>query len=165
MQLKQFGKSFKLDVQKDIIPYNIYTQNNLNRRYIPILEAIHHVADKDREQFINNIDKWSCRGHGHRFNDFDIIKYSSEYCKLDCTVLHKGYDIFRDWMLKYTVLDIDKYITIQSLASDYKLKEGCYDKVASFSGVIQHYISNCIVGGRCMTNSQNVPRKTESSRF
>ena len=156
MQLKQFGKSFKLDVQKEVMPYNIYTQNNLNRRYIPILEAIHHVADKDREQFINNIDKWSCRGHGHRFNDFDIIKYSSEYCKLDCTVLHKGYDIFRDWILKYTELDIDKYITIQSLASDYKLKDGCYDKVASFSGVIQHYISNCIVGGRCMTNSNKM---------
>ena len=156
MQLKQFGKSFKLDVQKEVMPYNIYTQNNLNRRYIPILEAIHHVADKDREQFINNIDKWSCRGPGHKFNDFDIIKYSSEYCKLDCTVLHKGYDIFRDWILKYTELDIDKYITIQSLASDYKLKEGCYDKVASFSGVIQHYISNCIVGGRCMTNSNKM---------
>ena len=156
MQLKEFGKSFKLHVQKDVMPYKIYTQNNIKRRYIPILEAIHHVADKDRKQFINNIDKWKCRGPDHRFNDFDIIKYSSEYCKLDCTVLHQGYNIFRDWMIEYTELDIDNYITIQSLASDYKLKEGCYEKVASFSGVIQHYISNCIVGGRCMTNSNKM---------
>ena len=49
-------------------------------------------------------------------------------------------------MLKYTQLDVDEFITIQSLASDFKLKQGCYDGVASFSGVIQHYISNCIVG-------------------
>ena len=25
-----------------------------------------------------------------------------------------------------------------------------------FSGVVQHYISNCIVGGRCMTNSNKM---------
>ena len=37
------------------------------------------------------------------------------------------------------------YITIQSLASDYKLKEGWYNDVATCSGVIQHHISNCIV--------------------
>ena len=41
-------------------------------------------------------------------------------------------------MLEYTELDIDDYITLQSLASDYKLKEGCYNEVAMFSGVIQH---------------------------
>jgi len=29
MQLKQFGKSFKLDVQKEVMPYNIYTQKIL----------------------------------------------------------------------------------------------------------------------------------------
>lgn len=156
MQLKEFGKSFKLSIKKDIMPYKIYTQENISKVYIPILEAIHHISDKDRDQFIDNIDRWQCRGEGHRFNEFNIIKYSSEYCKLDCSVLHKGYDIFRDWMLKYTELDIDNYITIQSLASDYKLKEGCYDKVATFSGVIQHYISNCIVGGRCMTNSNKM---------
>ena len=156
MQLKDFGKSFKLDVKKDIMPYKIYTQENIKRVYIPILEAIHHINHKDIDQFINNINKWQCRGEGHRFNEFNIIKYSSEYCKLDCSVLHQGYDIFREWMLKYTQLDVDEYITIQSLASDFKLKQGCYDGVASFSGVIQHYISNCIVGGRCMTNSNKM---------
>ena len=138
------------------MPYKIYTQENIKRVYIPILEAIHHINHKDIEQFINNIDKWKCRGEGHRFNEFNIIKYSSEYCKLDCSVLHKGYDIFREWMLKYTDLDVDEFITIQSLASEFKLKQGCYDGVASFSGVIQHYISNCIVGGRCMTNSNKM---------
>ena len=156
MQLKEFGKSFKLDVKKDIMPYKIYTQENIKRVYIPILEAIHHINHKDIDQFISNIDKWKCRGEGHRFNEFNIIKYSSEYCKLDCSVLHKGYDIFREWMLKYTDLDVDEFITIQSLASEFKLKQGCYDGVASFSGVIQHYISNCIVGGRCMTNSNKM---------
>ena len=56
-------------------------------------------------------------------------------------------------MYDLTELNIDDFITIQSLASEYKLKSGCYDDVYMLSGVIQHYISNCIVGGRCMTNS------------
>ena len=78
---------------------------------------------KKNNSFLNNIEKWNCRGEGHKLNEYNIIKYSSEYCKLDCSVLHKGYD--RNWMLEYTELDIDDYLTLQSLASDYKLKEGC----------------------------------------
>ena len=153
MKLANFGKSFKLDVQKEIMPYKIYTEENIKKRNIPILKAIYHVSDKDRKQFIENIDKWGCRVNK---NDFDIIKYSSEYCRMDCSVLRKGYDKFREWILEHTKLDIDDFITIQSLASDYKLKSGCYDDVAMFSGVVQHYISNCIVGGRCMTNSNKM---------
>ena len=153
MKLADFGKSFKLDVQKEIMPYKIYTEENIKKRNIPILKAIYHVNDKDRKQFIENIDKWGCRVNK---NDFDIIKYSSEYCRMDCSVLRKGYDKFREWILEHTKLDIDNFITIQSLASDYKIKSGCYDDVAMFSGVVQHYISNCIVGGRCMTNSNKM---------
>ena len=48
------------------------------------------------------------------------------------------------------------YITIQSLAGAYKLISGCYDGVHMFSGIVQHYISNCIVGGRCMTNNNKI---------
>ena len=39
-----------------------------------------------------------------------------------------------------TDLDIDSYITIQSLAGAYKLLTGRYEDVYMFSGVIQHYI-------------------------
>ena len=31
-----------------------------------------------------------------------------------------------------------------------------FNDVAMFCGVIQRYISNCIVGGRCMTNSNKM---------
>ncbi len=97
--LKDLGKSFKLDIKKDIMPYKIYTQENIKKVYVPILDAMHHINDKDKNQCVENIDKWKCRDIGHRFNYFNIIKYSSEYCKLNCSVLHKGYDTFRDWML------------------------------------------------------------------
>ena len=136
------------------MPYQIYTRGNIQKVYVPISNAVVYLKPDDIEQFMLNIDKWNCRGKGSQCNDYNILEYSAKYCELDCHVLRLGYEIFRGWMLEYTGLDIGNYITIQSLCSDYKLKEGCYDDVAMFSGVIQHYISNCIVGGRCMTNSK-----------
>ena len=70
---------------------------------------------------------------------------------MDCQVLMKCYDVFREWMLEWTELDVDYYITIQSLASTYMLKSGCYDNVYQLSGILQHYISRCVVGGRVMS--------------
>jgi len=156
MPLVKFGISFKLDCHKTIMPYPIYTPDNIAKVYVPISSAFVYLKPDDIEQFMLNIDKWGCRGDGSQCNDYDILKYSSKYCELDCHVLRSGYEIFRDWMIEYTGLDIDNYITIQSLCSAYKLKEGCYDDVAMLSGVIQHYISNCIVGGRCMTNNNKM---------
>eukprot|EP00972_Heterocapsa_arctica_P069067 10204933-Heterocapsa_arctica.AAC.1 len=62
----------------------------------------------------------------------------------------KGYEVFREWMLEHTNLDVDDFITIQSMASAFKLESGCYDGVFQISGILQQSISKCIVGGRCM---------------
>ena len=84
---------------------------------------------------------------------FDIIKFSSIYCKMDCKVLMDGYEVFRGWVLDHTELDVDNCITVQSMASPFMLKSGCYDHVYQISGVIQQYITKCVVGGSVMTNS------------
>ena len=158
MPLSSFGKSFNLDVEKEIMPYQIYTRENIynksNPGFVSLSDAIVHLKDCDIDRFKNNISKWGCwSDDGH---SFDIIKYSSKYCEMDCHVLRKGYEKFREWMFEYTGLDIDHYITIQRVCSAFKLKEGCYDGVAMLSGVVQDYTSQCIVGGRCMTNSNKM---------
>ena len=38
------------------------------------------------------------------------------------------------------------------MASPFMLKSGCYDTVYQVSGVIQQFITKCVVGGRAMTN-------------
>ena len=83
---------------------------------------------------------------------FDLIKYSSNYCKMDCKVLMDGYEVFRGWMLEHAKLDVDNCITIQSMASKFMLVTGCYGNVYQISGVLQQFISRCVVGGRTMTN-------------
>ena len=39
------------------------------------------------------------------------------------------------------------------MASSFMLKSGCYDNVYQISGVIQQFITTCVVGGRVTTNS------------
>ena len=45
-----------------------------------------------------------------------MLIYSVKYCALDCQVLKLGYEIYKTWMLEITNLNIDNFITIQSLA-------------------------------------------------
>ena len=66
-----------------------------------------------------------------------------------------GYEVFRGWMIEHTELDVDNYIPIQSMASSFMFKSGCYGNVCQIPGVIQQFITKCVVGGRVMTNPKN----------
>ena len=69
-------------------------------------------------------------------------------------------------MLEHTGLDIDHYIAIQSLASDFMLKSGCYDNVFQISCVLQQYITRAVVGGRSVTaNNKLYHVKKENNIF
>ena len=153
MALEKFSKAFNLQDTKAVMPYNLYTESNIKTCFIPIQIAKYFVKNDDEKELENNIDKWDLR----RDDDtYDIVEYSKIYCQLDCSLLKKGYEAFRNIMLDVTGLDVDNYCTIQGLALDYVLKEGCFDGVVMISGVPQQFISNCVVGGRCMTNSNKM---------
>ena len=155
MALAKFGKCFNLKCHKEVMPYNVYTYENVSMGAVSIQSALDTLKDEDKHIFIDNIEKWGCivgKGMDNSLTAmFDLIKYSSIYCEMDCKVLMEGYEVFREWMLEHTKLDVDDYITIQSLASAYMLKSGCYNNVYQISGVLQQYISRCVVGGRVMT--------------
>ena len=53
MPLKNFGKSFKLDVEKQIMPYQLYAQE---KDYAPIHGAVPYIDDDNVSQFMSNID-------------------------------------------------------------------------------------------------------------
>lgn len=104
MPLRDFGTSLKFNVAKDILPYKMCTKEKHAKRYVFFFigESMFHMKDKNRDKCIEIIDKWGCRGEPHRFNHFDITKYASKYCEMDCTVSYKGYGTFRQWMLEHT---------------------------------------------------------------
>ena len=107
MPLRDFGKSFKLDVSKEVVPYNVYTYENVTVGACRIQDALEISKDDDKQQFLDNLGNWGCIfGKGVNNEIFDLIKYSSIYCKMDCNVLVDGYEVFRHWMLEHTELDI-----------------------------------------------------------
>ena len=88
------------------MPYNVYTYEHVTMGACSIQSALYILKYDDTQQFLDNLEtisihKWDCLlGKGMEHHMFDLIKYSSIYCKLDCKVLMYGYEVFRQWMLE-----------------------------------------------------------------
>lgn len=143
--LKSFGKMFNLKIHKEFMPYDLYTKENVSKRYLPI-EEIKIDDSEDKQLFYENCDKWNCIQN----KAVDIIKYSEEYCKIDCDVLYQGYNLFRSWILEICNIDINDFISMASIANKYMLNQGVYEDTYQISGTIREFINKCMVGGRTM---------------
>ena len=175
MPLSGFGKTFKLDVSKEIIPYSIYTRENVEKRYITIQECLEGVSLEHRKMsickasnekqlhdlFLDNCRKWNCIDDGI----VDIITYSAMYCKMDCEVLEKGYTKFKGWMEQITGLDLDEYVSLPSVAND--AMGDCYEGVYQLSGIPREFIQGAMVGGRtmCAYNEKKIVKDTLVADF
>lgn len=158
--LKNFGKMFALTQEKEVMPYKIYTKENVDKTYLPIEEVVSTFSKQnDKNRFLDNITKWCLRRPDGTFN---IVEYSRLYCIMDCIVLEKGYNTFRSWIMnmEYIIneegdtqkcnLDIDHIITSASLAHKYMILSGCYEGVYELCGSPQRFIQKSVVGGRTM---------------
>jgi hypothetical protein len=146
--LSKFNKMFfpKEKIIKEIMPYKLYTKENIDKKFIDITEAHKYLNDDEKQQFNKNIKEWNLITG----DKYDIIEYSKIYCQIDCQVLKKGYNVFRKWILDLKI-DIDDIISSASLADLYFYKQGCYKDCYELNGVVQQFIQGCVVGGRCMT--------------
>ena len=176
-KLQNFKKMFKLDVMKEILPYGLYTKENVNKVFIDIDECKKYVekqyinnniGKKIQEfkqklfvnEYIENCKNWDCIID----DKVDIIKYSKKYCEMDCKVLAQGYNKFRDAILEISrqkitdddddddnYIDINNYVSIASVALDYMKMKGVFNDVYELSGNLREFINKCMVGGRTMT--------------
>ena len=164
--LRNFKNMFNLPVEKEILPYGLYTRENVEKGIITESDCIKSVKEqfvknnigkticlKQQKQFVNefleNVKKWNC----YIDNDkIDIIRYSVKYCEMDCVVLEQGYNIFRNNILKITEnhIDIDLYVSVASLSLDYMKIKGVFDNVYELSGNPREFINKCMYGGRTM---------------
>ena len=134
------------------MPYGVYTYENVTMDFCYNKSALDILKDDDdkKKQILDNLGKYDCNLGDCKF---DLIKYSSIHCKMDCKVLMEGYEVFRSWMLEHTQSHVDNFVTIQSMASTFMLTPSCYDHVYQFRGAIRQFINKCVVGGRVMCNS------------
>ena len=67
MALSEFGECFDL-VSKEIMPHEIYTEENLLKEYVPMsIDHEYYMSEKQEKeielaiaQLINDIDRWDC---------------------------------------------------------------------------------------------------------
>jgi len=147
--LSKFPDMFQLpNIVKEVMPYDLYNEDTVKQRWLPIETALKLVAAEDHAQFLKNIDEWNLK----RDDKYDILRYSSKYCEIDCKLLYQGYTTFRKWILELLSLDIDNILTTASLADRYFIKQGCYEGVNALGGVPQMFIQGTVVGGRTMVS-------------
>lgn len=151
MPLRGFGKCFKMPISKEVMPYTLYTQSNIKKKFCRVIDARPHLkSEEDYRQLLENIDKTGCGMMIEGVKYFDIMKYCEWYCRLDVSVLKEGYLIFRGWLIEAFDIDINFVWTIASLANKVLLKKGCYEGVYQLAGVPRMFIQKCVVGGRTM---------------
>jgi len=164
MPLAKFGGAFGLDVKKEIMPYDLYTEENVETVWIPIQDCIDAVeaSNLDPTQYLENCEEWDCICNGL----INILKYAGEYCYLDCVVLQQGYEKFASLVEEAIGEDINNYISLASMAHNYLIKEGCYDGVLQMSGVPRAFIQKCVVGGRtmCAENKKSLNFEKDSQK-
>jgi hypothetical protein len=147
MGLKDFPKVFGLTDCKEVMPYKLYTKENIDKKFINVDYVLkNYIKENDKQHFLDNLNKWNLING----DDYDIIEYSARYCQIDCKILWEGYNIFRKWMIDCVDIDIDNKLTIASLAHTYMINQGCYDGIYQLSGVPQMFIQRAVIGGRTM---------------
>ena len=76
--MKDFGKCVILDVNKEVMPYNVYTYEHVNMGACSIQSALCILKDYGKQQFLDDLEKWDCiLGKGMDSQVFDLIRYSS----------------------------------------------------------------------------------------
>ena len=103
MPLGGFGKCFILNVNKEVMPYGVYTYENVNMGACSIQSALDILKEDAYQQFLYNNGTWDCiLGKDLDNQMFDLSKYSSIYCQIGCKVLVDGHEVLRRWMLEHT---------------------------------------------------------------
>ena len=161
MPLADWGGAFKLDQAKEVMPYRLYTEEFVNGGGMATLEDLKRVPNfKDFGQLFKNLAEWGCQVD----EGFDMIKYSTIYCRADVNVMKKGWRIFRQAFLDFADIDCLSYPTISSMGDAYMTEQGCYIDVHKIAGVPQRFIANASVGGRVMcANNERVEMVDGSS--
>jgi hypothetical protein len=149
-RLASFPAMFNIKGEKEVMPYELYTQSSVTNKRAQISRAIKIINDDEKaKQFMKNLEELKLIDGLY----FDHMKYSEFYCQRDCEILAQGYYIFRKWIKEITKLDINDYISLPSIADNFLINKKCYSGVYNISGNVRQFIQSSLVGGRCMTRS------------
>lgn len=156
-KLEAFGRMFQIGVEKELFPYNYYTEeralDNGIARIDDLFEFMKNEWKEDEQKhFLLNVEK---SGSLIDITKFDMMKYCQYYCEKDVEVLKKGLTIFREGIKKEFGLDCINYVSISSIANAIFEKQVYFrtPKLFKVSGIVREFLSYAIHGGRVMCNN------------
>lgn len=152
LPLRDFTKVFGLkNIEKDVMPYKLYTKENIKKASIPIEEGKSYFqTEEDKKEFERLIMKYKVF-NPRKPTMFYHQAYAMQYCKQDVNVLASGFNEFRKMILETIDMDVFNYSSLPGLADQYFIKKGCYDGVYFLTGTVRKYVQESIVGGRVMS--------------
>ena len=148
-----FEKYYNMKVHKEFMPYGLYDEEIFTNKWKKISDAEKYCKNNEEKEILhNNIKRWNLiKKEDNEY--FNALRYSHNYCLIDCLVLKKGYDIFRKWILEQLNIDINGILTSASLSQRYMEEQGCFDNCLMLGGACRAFIQECVVGGRCMSRN------------
>jgi hypothetical protein len=163
--LDNWGKAMKVPSEKQIIPYGLYTNVNVNEKYVDVnvcklwcaieykkkkycegIVATEEDISKFFDIFMENAKSWGCINE----NKINIIEYSKRYCTMDINVLKECYTKMRTLCLETFDIDILDCMSSSQLAQRFMEINRVFDDVYMVSSTPREYMMKCIEGGRVM---------------
>lgn len=165
MGLDKWGKAMKVNSEKQIIPYDLYTKDNVKEKCINVnvckmycvieckkkkycegIVATEEDISKFFDVFMENAKSWGCISD----DKVDIIEYSKRYCDMDIAVLKECYNKMRVLCLETFDIDILDCMSSSQLAQRFMEINGVFEDVYMVSSTPREYMMKCIEGGRVM---------------
>ena len=105
--LRSLAKSFGVETQKSIFPYDFVNENNLN--YNASVPNINYFNNLSREEYLNYYDSFNS-------NNWNLKNETVKYCNIDCISLYQVIIKFNQLIFELFNINIHKYPTLSSLA-------------------------------------------------
>lgn len=172
VKLDKFGQIFGMEQEKEIFPYDYYTEKRYYTQQTALwCEIIDYMGDRwsndEKNHFTDNCLKVYKVTHNipldKEIEDEELLMslvvnlrdYAEFYCKQDVVVLRDGLRIFTETLIKDFGLKSSDFLSISSLAAGI-FHDQVYsqnDNLYLVGGIVREFMSYAIHGGRVMTNS------------
>lgn len=151
MPLRDFGRSFNLDVKKEIIPYGLYNSKNVQLEKIDVEKARKHLkSSSDYEEFVGLIDSLNLFTNENK-TTFYHMDYAKYYCEQDVLTLKKGFEKFCDSFLEVFNVEIMNCVSISQAAFRAAESYGCFEDIIPMNGFMREFVQKSVEGGKCAT--------------
>ena len=161
--LRNFPVMFKLEGEKEIMPYDIFTQEFIQGDFKINPAKIAEIYGNEYVDTMRpNITKWLCVTQSDGEVLWDMLKYSQKYCERDVELLSEGWQRFRTMSLDFFDLDINSKEILTSAGMAYRhLNTKCFEGTYSVSGIVLEFIRRSTVGGQTQS-ARNQPIMVEN---